>query len=202
MKMDNGEKKERQTEKRKEYEKSLKKISLRLSAREKIALYKLMKDDGWTNVAGFIKDKIFNGKDGYIYEKTVKNADKKDIEKILSVYVTQRFRELRYIKWKYESDLKMIKEASGEMDSKKIEKWIYRMEDWRKDIYRSLGSVEQQIEDICANIGETLWDAKMRELRTVSTEELRAKVPWWDSVSPEAHELARRVIEESETNSK
>ena len=202
MKMDNGEKKERQTEKRKEYEKSLKKISLRLSAREKIALYKLMKDDGWTNVAGFIKDKIFNGKDGYIYEKTVKNADKKDIEKILSVYVTQLFRELRYIKWKYESDLKMIKEASGEMDSKKIEKWIYRMEDWRKDIYRSLGSVEQQIEDICANIGETLWDAKMRELRTVSTEELRAKVPWWDSVSPEAHELARRVIEESETNSK
>lgn len=202
MKMDNGEKKERQTEKRKEYEKSLKKISLRLSAREKIALYKLMKDDGWTNVAGFIKDKIFGGKDGYIYEKTVKNADKKDIEKILSVYVTQLFRELRYIKWKYESDLKMIKEASGEMDSKKIEKWIYRMEDWRKDIYRSLGSVEQQIEDICANIGETLWDAKMRELRTVSTEELKARVPWWDSVSPEAHELARRVIEEGETNSK
>ena len=202
MKMDNGEKKEKQTEKRKEYEKSLKKISLRLSAREKIALYKLMKDDGWTNVAGFIKDKIFGGKDGYIYEKTVKNADKKDIEKILSVYVTQLFRELRYIKWKYESDLKMIKEASEGMDSKKIEKWIYRMEDWRKDIYRSLGSVEQQIEDICANIGETLWDAKMRELRTVSTEELRARVPWWDSVSPEAHELARRVIEEGETNSK
>ena len=202
MKMDNGEKKERQTEKRKEYEKSLKKISLRLSAREKIALYKLMKDDGWTNVAGFIKDKIFGGKDGYIYEKTVKNADKKDIEKILSVYVTQLFRELRYIKWKYESDLKMIKEASGEMDSKKIEKWIYRMEDWRKDIYRSLGSVEQQIEDICANIGETLWDAKMRELRTVSTEELRVRVPWWDSVSPEAHELARRVIEEGEKNHK
>lgn len=200
--MDNGEKKERQTEKRKEYEKSLKKISLRLSAREKIALYKLMKDDGWTNVAGFIKDKIFGGKDGYIYEKTVKNADKKDIEKILSVYVTQLFRELRYIKWKYESDLKMIKEASGEMDSKKIEKWIYRMEDWRKDIYRSLGSVEQQIEDICANIGETLWDAKMRELRTVSTEELRVRVPWWDSVSPEAHELARRVIEEGEKNHK
>lgn len=200
--MDNEEKKERQTEKRKEYEKSLKKISLRLSAREKIALYKLMKDDGWTNVAGFIKDKIFGGKDGYIYEKTVKNADKKDIEKILSVYVTQLFRELRYIKWKYESDLKMIKEASEGMDSKKIEKWIFRMEDWRKDIYRSLGNVEQQIEDICANIGETLWDAKMRELRTVSTEELRARVPWWDSVSPEAHELARRVIEEGETNSK
>ena len=202
MKMDNGEKKERQTEKRKEYEKSLKKISLRLSAREKIALYKLMKDDGWTNVAGFIKDKIFGGKDGYIYEKTVKNADKKDIEKILSVYVTQLFRELRYIKWKYESDLKMIKEASEGMDSKKIEKWIFRMEEWRKDINRSLGSVEQQIEDICANIGETLWDAKMRELKTVSTEELRARVPWWDSVSPEAHELARRVIEEGETNSK
>ena len=202
MKMDNEEKKERQTEKRKEYEKSLKKISLRLSAREKIALYKLMKDDGWTNVAGFIKDKIFGGKDGYIYEKTVKNADKKDIEKMLSVYVTQLFRELRYIKWKYESDLKMIKEASEGMDSKKIEKWIFRMEEWRKDINRSLGSVEQQIEDICANIGETLWDAKMRELRTVSTEELRARVPWWDSVSPEAHELARRVIEEGETNSK
>lgn len=202
MKMDNGEKKERQTEKRKEYEKSLKKISLRLSAREKIALYKLMKDDGWTNVAGFIKDKIFGGKDGYIYEKTVKNADKKDIEKILSVYVTQLFRELRYIKWKYESDLKMIKEASEGMDSKKIEKWIFRMEEWRKDINRSLGSVEQQIEDICANIGDTLWDAKMRELRTVSTEELRARVPWWDSVSPEAHELARRVIEEGETKSK
>lgn len=202
MKMDNGEKKERQTEKRKEYEKSLKKISLRLSAREKIALYKLMKDDGWTNVAGFIKDKIFGGKDGYIYEKTVKNADKKDIEKILSVYVTQLFRELRYIKWKYESDLKMIKETSEGMDSKKIEKWIFRMEEWRKDINRSLGSVEQQIEDICANIGDTLWDAKMRELRTVSTEELRARVPWWDSVSPEAHELARRVIEEGETNNK
>ena len=202
MKMDNEEKKERQTEKRKEYEKSLKKISLRLSAREKIALYKLMKDDGWTNVAGFIKDKIFGGKDGYIYEKTVKNADKKDIEKMLSVYGTQLFRELRYIKWKYESDLKMIKEASEGMDSKKIEKWIFRMEEWRKDINRSLGSVEQQIEDICANIGETLWDAKMRELRTVSTEELRARVPWWDSVSPEAHELARRVIEEGETNSK
>ena len=202
MKMDNEEKKERQTEKRKEYEKSLKKISLRLSAREKIALYKLMKDDGWTNVAGFIKDKIFGGKDGYIYEKTVKNADKKDIEKMLSVYVPQLFRELRYIKWKYESDLKMIKEASEGMDSKKIEKWIFRMEEWRKDINRSLGSVEQQIEDICANIGETLWDAKMRELRTVSTEELRARVPWWDSVSPEAHELARRVIEEGETNSK
>lgn len=202
MEMDNEEKKERQTEKRKEYEKSLKKISLRLSAREKIALYKLMKDDGWTNVAGFIKDKIFGGKDGYIYEKTVKNADKKDIEKILSVYVTQLFRELRYIKWKYESDLKMIKEASEGMDSKKIEKWIFRMEEWRKDINRSLGSVEQQIEDICANIGETLWDAKMRELKTVSTEELRARVPWWDSVSPEAHELARRVIEEGETNSK
>lgn len=202
MKMDNGEKKERQTEKRKEYEKSLKKISLRLSAREKIALYKLMKDDGWTNVAGFIKDKIFGGKDGYIYEKTVKNADKKDIEKILSVYVTQLFRELRYIKWKYESDLKMIKEASEGMDSKKIEKWIYRMEDWRKDIYRSLGSIEQQIEDICVNIGDTLWDAKMRELRTVSTEELRARVPWWDSVSPEAHELARRVIEEGEKKKK
>lgn len=200
--MDNEEKKERQIEKRKEYEKSLKKISLRLSAREKIALYKLMKDDGWTNVAGFIKDKIFGGKDGYIYEKTVKNADKKDIEKILSVYVTQLFRELRYIKWKYESDLKMIKEASEGMDSKKIEKWIFRMEEWRKDINRSLGSVEQQIEDICVNIGETLWDAKMRELRTVSTEELRARVPWWDSVSPEAHELARRVIEEGETNNK
>ena len=200
--MDNEEKKERQIEKRKEYEKSLKKISLRLSAREKIALYKLMKDDGWTNVAGFIKDKIFGGKDGYIYEKTVKNADKKDIEKILSVYVTQLFRELRYIKWKYESDLKMIKEASEDMDSKKIEKWIFRMEEWRKDINRSLGSVEQQIEDICVNIGETLWDAKMRELRTVSTEELRARVPWWDSVSPEAHELARRVIEEGETNNK
>ena len=200
--MDNEGKKERQIEKRKEYEKSLKKISLRLSAREKIALYKLMKDDGWTNVAGFIKDKIFGGKDGYIYEKTVKNADKKDIEKILSVYVTQLFRELRYIKWKYESDLKMIKEASEGMDSKKVEKWIFRMEEWRKDINRSLGNVEQQIEDICANIGETLWEAKMRELRTVSTEELRARVPWWDSVSPEAHELARRVIEEGETNSK
>ena len=200
--MDNEEKKERQIEKRKEYEKSLKKISLRLSAREKIALYKLMKDDGWTNVAGFIKDKIFGGKDGYIYEKTVKNADKKDIEKILSVYVTQLFRELRYIKWKYESDLKMIKEASEGMDSKKIEKWIFRMEEWRKDINRSLGSVEQQIFDICVNIGDTLWDAKMRELRTVSTEELRARVPWWDSVSPEAHELARRVIEEGEINSK
>lgn len=200
--MDNEEKKERQIEKRKEYEKSLKKISLRLSAREKIALYKLMKDDGWTNVAGFIKDKIFGGKDGYIYEKTVKNADKKDIEKILSVYVTQLFRELRYIKWKYESDLKMIKEASEGMDSKKIEKWIFRMEEWRKDINRSLGSVEQQIFDICVNIGDTLWDAKMRELRTVSTEELRARVPWWDSVSPEAHELARRVIEEGETNNK
>lgn len=202
MEMDNEEKRERQTEKRKEYEKSLKKISLRLSAREKIALYKLMKDDGWTNVAGFIKDKIFGGKDGYIYEKTVKNADKKDIEKILSVYVTQLFRELRYIKWKYESDLKMIKEASEGMDSKKIEKWIFRMEEWRKDINRSLGNVEQQIEDICVNIGDTLWDAKMRELRTVSTEELRARVPWWDSVSPEAHELARRVIEEGEINSK
>lgn len=200
--MDNEEKKERQIEKRKEYEKSLKKISLRLSAREKIALYKLMKDDGWTNVAGFIKDKIFGGKDGYIYEKTVKNADKKDIEKILSVYVTQLFRELRYIKWKYESDLKMIKEASEGMDSKKIEKWIFRMEEWRKDINRSLGSVEQQIFDICVNIGDTLWEAKMRELRTVSTEELRARVPWWDSVSPEAHELARRVIEEGETNNK
>lgn len=200
--MNNEEKKERQIEKRKEYEKSLKKISLRLSAREKIALYKLMKDDGWTNVAGFIKDKIFGGKDGYIYEKTVKNADKKDIEKILSVYVTQLFRELRYIKWKYESDLKMIKEASKGMDSKKIEKWIFRMEEWRKDINRSLGSVEQQIFDICVNIGDTLWDAKMRELRTVSTEELKARVPWWDSVSPEAHELARRVMEEGETNSK
>ena len=200
--MDENEEKIMLAERRREYDKSLEKVTIRLSAREKIALYKLMKDDGWTNVAGFIKDKIFGGKDGYIYEKTVKNADKKDIEKMLSVYVTQLFREFRYIKWKYESDLKIIKEASKGMDSKKIEKWIFRMEEWSKDINRSLGNVEQQIEDICVNIGETLWDAKMRELRTVSTEELRARVPWWDSVSPEAHELARRVIEEGETNSK
>ena len=200
--MDENEKKIMLAERRREYDKSLEKISLRLSAREKIALYKLMKDDGWTNVAGFIKNKIFNGKEGYIYEKAVNNADEKDIKKILSVYVTQLFRELRYCKWKYESDLKMIMEASKGMDSKKIEKWILRMVEWRKDIYRSLGNVEQQIEDICANIGETLWEAKMRELRTVSTEELRARVPWWDSVSPEAHELARRVIEEGEKNHK
>ena len=200
--MDENEKKIMLAERRREYDKSLEKISLRLSAREKIALYKLMKDDGWTNVAGFIKNKIFNGKEGYIYEKAVNNADKKDIEKILSVYVTQLFRELRYCKWKYESDLKMIMEASKGMDSKKIEKWILRMVEWRKDIYRSLGNVEQQIEDICVNIGDTLWDAKMRELRTVSTEELRARVPWWDSVSPEAHELARRVIEEGEKKKK
>ena len=125
--MDENEEKIMLAERRREYDKSLEKVTIRLSAREKIALYKLVNDDGWTNVAGFIKNKIFNGKEGYIYEKTVNNADKKDIEKILSVYVTQLFREFRYIKWKYESDLKMIKEASKGMDSKKIEKWILRM---------------------------------------------------------------------------
>ncbi|MCQ2116690.1 MAG: hypothetical protein MJY76_00925 [Bacteroidales bacterium] len=161
----------------------------------------MMKNDGWENISGYIKDKLFGNNVFEDYQKILKQAKK---EKDYNSILLRQFEELNghfeFINFRMnELLLKIEDETTDKEFAQKASAQIYK---WKTAIEQRTDSVIMDLKTILARMDIIAQIKKEQALRSIPDDILRSMIPWHDTTSPYAMEFARRTQEDVERERK
>lgn len=119
-------------ERKRRKEETGKAVKIRLNPKEVIVLNHLMEKEGWTNAAGFFRDKVF-GEDLEEKFNRVVTSKKANYPAILTELFDSLNKNLTYLGYRFENELIDIKKQSGDNDAT-IRKWASIIENWKDGI--------------------------------------------------------------------
>ena len=88
-------------------------VKFRVSAHEKTILDIAMKDEGWENVSGYIKYKLFGASTDDKIQKIVKGKRMKEISILLFNEMKQLNEQLEFINYRYNKDMEQLFREPG-----------------------------------------------------------------------------------------
>lgn len=181
---------------RQEYDKKLNKITLRLSKEEKVNLSKMMKEEEWSNVAGFIKYKLFGEKADAVYARMKRNSEPEDISIIMKILMESLVNEIGYLNYRFNYELERLDKNSDKLDDKIAKKILSTMTQWKKNIMERTEQICYDCQDILRYIDIKIDKIKKENIHFAPESLIdKARKDWNDTMSPEALEGVRRDFE-------
>jgi len=176
---------------KKEYDKKLNQVMLRLSLEEKIVLKKKMEQDQWTNVAGWIKWRIFGNSVLRDYAKTKHSTSKEDIALVMQNLLSQLVATTAYINYRFNLELEKIEKADLSTDIAR--KLVSKMTLWKNTLEERSETLLRDIQEILYFINVRTVVEKKSDIENLPDEILeKALEDWNNSQSPEIMELISR----------
>lgn len=178
------------------YEKTRTRIHLNLNAEELTVLKDWMREKDWENASGFIKYRLFGNNVSSSYQKVINKAkEPEELQGPLKELFTEYNAQLIYMNLRFEEIFKELMAAKSQNKSLRMkvakletvidsynEKAVYMLENFQTILNR-MGIM------VKANLNE--------DVRKIPYETLVKMVPWHDTQSKYAKELARRIVEEN-----
>ena len=120
-------------------------LPIRLSVEELMLLQEAMKDEGWDNVSGFIKHKIF----GFDYEresnKKIATRETKAIGSLLLNATLELAGQIEYLNYRYNRDMQQLWREEG-TDWKK---WANATKKWHNNMLEKTEETLTLIRRVC-----------------------------------------------------
>ena len=182
--------------KRREYEKSLKVLNIKINYKEQTIISQMMAEEGWTNTAGFIKDKLFGETTDMKYEKLLSRPKKEELPIIMTVLLEELNRKLDYINYRFDDEIEEFKKQTKELDQKSAARWFSFLFDWKKEIRVYGDELMTACSKILHSMDIDFKKTKFSKNETIPKHVLeRASKNWNDTLSDEAM-LASKMMGE------
>lgn len=189
----------------KEYEKRRIRCKLSFNGKEQSMLELGMKEEGWENIAGYVKSKLFPLGSETEFKKTIRKLNEKpsketekDYAIILKNLMEELVNEIGYINYRFSYELRAFETTSGNNEGKEYLKRLNKLETIKNSVLDRTGEITSTLQSLLRMMHIKVEREREDSVRYVPTEELEKKVrsDWNDINSPEIHELARRYNRE------
>lgn len=188
----------------KEYEKRRIRCKLSFNGKEQSMLELGMKEEGWENIAGYVKSKLFPSGSETEFKKAIRKLNEKpskesekDYAIILKNIMEELVREVGYINYRFSYEMRAFENSSG-VEGKEFLKRLNKLETIKNSVLDRTGEITSTLQSLLQMMHIKVEREREDSVRYVPTEELEKKVrsDWNDINSPEIHELARRYNRE------
>lgn len=181
---------------KKEYDKRRLNLVVSLNHKEITILDEMMKKEGWENLSGFIKDKLFEGNSELKYQKVLREATVEDNKAIIKNLMNELNNELGYLNYRFSYELEQLEKSDKEGGQKMLKK-ISRMQEWKAAVVNRTEEITLYLESIMKLLNIKVEKERKEAVRYAPDSVLeKAAKDWNDLDSPELHELVRRQHEE------
>ena len=179
----------------KNYDKRRVQIKLWLNYKEASVLDEMMSKEDWDNRAGFIKEKIFDGKLDAKFEKMIRESNSENVKNILKNMIVELDNKLGYLNYRFAYELRELEKLSADDDTK-LNKKLNKMKEWSAAVLGRTEEISDTLRNILRLMGIKVEKDRRESVRFATDEELeKASKNWNDIHSPEIHELVRRQHE-------
>lgn len=180
---------------KKEYDKRRLIVLLTLNHKEVSVLDEMMSKEDWDNRAGFIKDKLFDGKLDIKFEKMIRESNSENIKNILKNMIVELDNKIGYLNYRFAYELRELEKLSVDDDTK-LNKKLNKMKEWSAAVLGRTEEISDTLRNILRLMGIKVEKDRRESVRFATDEELeKASKNWNDIHSPEIHELVRRQHE-------
>lgn len=178
----------------KEYEKTRYRINMNLNAEEAIVLKDWMREKDWENASGFIKYRLFGNNVSSSYQKVINKAkEPEELQGPLKDLFTEYNAQLIYMNLRFEEIFRELKADNSQNKGlrAKVSKLATSINSYNEKAAYMLENFQ-----VILNKMNILVKAEHNEdIRKIPYETLVKMVPWHDTQSKYAKELARRTVE-------
>lgn len=190
---------------KKEYDKRRMACKISLNAKEYAVIELRMKDEGWENLSGYVKSKLFPSGSETEFKKTIRKLNEKpskesekDYAIILKNIMEELVKEIGYINYRFSYELRAFEATSGNNEGKEYLKRLNKLETIKNSVLDRTGEITSTLQSLLRMLHIKVEREREDSVRYVPTEELEKKIrsDWNDINSPEIHELARRYNRE------
>lgn len=183
---------------RKEYEKRVKAIAIKFNYEERVIIKKMMDEDDWLNMSGFIKYKVF-GCSKYVrnkYQRMKKEVKPEDIQMIMQNLMTTLSDAISYLNYRFNYELEKLEREKGGYSLKEHRRLLAIMYDWKKAVYARTEDAIKDCQQILHYIDIKTTREQKDSLIAMPDYVLdKVRKDWNNTTSPEALEAARRDME-------
>lgn len=181
---------------RKEYERSLRRMTLRLTAEEECLLRRMMEDDGWENASGFVKYRLF-GDGGRAYRKVLHSGRREDMETVLLTTAESLCRKMAYLGHRYDVTLADAETSADTADRRQMRR-LEVMRVIKRAVVSATGATVHALTEMLDALEVRHGGSLLHAAAYVSDEDVaKARADSGDTTSPAAREAARRDAEEA-----
>lgn len=142
-------------ENKKKYQKKMdaSRIHLRLNAREKSVLENKMKEEGWENMSGYIRCKLFGIEPDREVQKLISSKDPWAIANLLRNMVFELTENYLYVKFRYNKDMAQLYREEGA----DVKEWARATNKWYAALTKKTELALGTIADIAKTLGLTSY---------------------------------------------
>lgn len=157
-------------------------IKFRLTAEEKSLLESSMRKQGWTNVSGFIRYKLFGLDPGQKVDRMIEDGEHDDLVILLKNATLELAEYFLYFYNRYEKDMAQLwKEEGVDMDA-----WTSATNRWHSEVAKRIEQYFVTSRKIAAALG-------LEEYFNLPSEAMN---PGWDATTEEMDAVARQLRKE------
>jgi len=170
-------------------------VSVSINPQEKSLLDAMMQKDGWENVGGFVKYKLFGFNYKRKYKKAIEEADEILLQKILINLMSDMNDQIDYINAKFTKELENLKRSTKMIDAKAISKWVSLLKHWNESIENKTDLLFNDCQLLLKRMDILVERKRQDYLRSLPDSVLEEyNRNWDDTTSPEYYEYIRRLI--------
>lgn len=182
-----------------EYEKTRYRINMNLNAEEAIVLKDWMREKDWENASGFIKYRLFGNNVSSSYRKTINKAkEPEELQGPLKDLFTEYNAQLIYMNLRFEEIFKELKTANSQ--NKGLRTKVSKLETAIDSYNEKAVYMLENFQVILNKMNIMVKTELNADVRKIPYETLVKMVPWYDTQSEYAKELARRTVERNNNN--
>lgn len=167
-------------------------VCISFSAKEQALLEKKMKDEGWTNTGGFIKESLFGDDIDEAYYNMVSESDKDGILNIIKILLENFSDELIYSNYKMREVFEFFEKGSetSEGESKRLK----RIGLWKTTLEKKIDGLHQDVRLLLHHYDVDIKGHENDKIRGLPQKLIDEKLKNWDdNQSPEIIEHSRRI---------
>ena len=173
-------------------------VTVSMNPYEKSLLDIMMFREGWKNVGGFIKHKLFGLDYTTSFKDTIASADEAELQRILINLFSHLSDQLGYVNRRYEEELVDLKRTPM-VDRKSVSKWVSLLDKWNISVENKIASLLYDLSLMLKRMNIIVERKHQDELRGMPDSVLEQFArDWNDTSSPEFLEYTRRMLERTE----
>lgn len=181
---------------KKEYGKTGDKIMLRISTEERVVLTRMMLDDDWTNISGYIRHKLFGNSTESRYARMKKNVRKEDIAIMMQNLMSAMEKEMGYLNFRFNYELEQLQRNSDKLTDSVARKLVATMSSYKKAVLDRTSRICDDCEEILRHLDVKIDRSSAEGLEMIPDAIIEKALEDFDNTqTPEVMEGVRRSFE-------
>jgi len=158
-------------------------LKIRVTPEERTLLSEQMKDEGWTNMTGYVKYKLFGLEPENELEKIIETKNPEPIGRLLLNRILDFSNYYRYVCYRYEKDMSQLYREEG-----------VDIDQWRKATNRWHLTLIKKTEDMLGGIVRVAKSIGLNEFFELPSDKMKIDID--NATKEEMDELAAQIQKE------